>query len=39
MRAVGLAGLKVKARAILWRRNGEPLDMSGADGQPLRVAN
>jgi hypothetical protein len=35
MRAVGLAGLKVKARAILWRRNGEPLDMIGADGQPL----
>lgn len=38
-RAVSLAGLKVKARAILWRRNGEPLGMIGADGQPTRAAN
>ncbi|MGO9343989.1 MAG: hypothetical protein ACLP6E_15970, partial [Acidimicrobiales bacterium] len=27
-RAVTLAGLKVKARAILWRRHGEPLEES-----------
>jgi len=37
-RAAGLAGLKVKARAILWRRNGEPLGRIGADGQPIRPA-
>lgn len=37
-RAVSLDGLKVKARAILWRRNGEPLGRIGADGQPIRPA-
>jgi hypothetical protein len=30
MRAASLAGLKVKARVQLWRRNGEPLDLTGA---------
>ncbi len=34
-RAVSLDGLKVKARAILWRRNGEPLGRIGPDGQPI----
>ena len=29
-RAASLAGLKVKARVQLWRRNGEPLDLTGA---------
>ncbi|HYA73548.1 MAG TPA: hypothetical protein VEF36_10380, partial [Roseiarcus sp.] len=28
-RAITLDGLKVKARAILWRRNGEPLGTIG----------
>jgi hypothetical protein len=37
-RAVSLDGLKVKARAILWRRNGEPLGRIGADGQPIHPA-
>ncbi len=37
-RAVSLDGLKVKARAILWRRNGEPLGRIGPDGQPIRPA-
>jgi len=37
-RAVSLDGLKVKARAILWRRNGEPLGRIGPDGQPVRPA-
>ena len=37
-RAVSLDGLKVKARAILWRRNGEPLGRIGADGQPIQPA-
>ena len=37
-RAVSLAGLKIKARAILWRRNGEPLGRIGPDGQPVRPA-
>ena len=37
-RAASLAGLKVKARALLWRRNGEPLGRIGADGQPIRPA-
>jgi hypothetical protein len=36
--AVSLDGLKVKARAILWRRNGEPLGRIGSDGQPIRPA-
>jgi hypothetical protein len=35
-RAVSLEGLKVKARAILWRRNGEPLGRIGSDGQPIQ---
>ena len=34
-RAASLDGLKVKARAILWRRNGEPLGRIGPDGQPI----
>ncbi len=37
-RAVSLDGLKVKARAILWRRNGEPLGRIGPDGQPVHPA-
>ena len=37
-RAVSLDGLKVKARALLWRRNGEPLGRIGPDGQPIRPA-
>ena len=37
-RALSLDGLKVKARAILWRRNGEPLGRIGPDGQPIRPA-
>ena len=37
-RAVSLDGLKVKARAILWRRNGEPLGRIGPDGQPIQPA-
>jgi hypothetical protein len=37
-RAFSLDGLKVKARAILWRRNGEPLGRIGPDGQPVRPA-
>jgi len=37
-RAVSLDGLKVKARAILWRRNGEPLGRIGSDGQPIQPA-
>jgi len=37
-RAVSLDGLKVKARAILWRRNGEPLGRIGPDGQPIHPA-
>lgn len=37
-RAVSLAGLKVKARTLLWRRNGEPLGRIGCDGQPIRPA-
>jgi hypothetical protein len=37
-RAVSLDGLKVKARATLWRRNGEPLGRIGRDGQPIRPA-
>jgi hypothetical protein len=37
-RAVSLDGLKVKARAILWRRNGEPLGRIGPDGQPICAA-
>jgi len=36
--AVSLDGLKVKARATLWRRNGEPLGRIGPDGQPVRPA-
>jgi hypothetical protein len=36
--ATSLAGLKVKARALLWRRNGEPLGRIGRDGQPIRPA-
>jgi hypothetical protein len=37
-RALSLDGLKVKARAVLWRRNGEPLGRIGPDGQPVRPA-
>ena len=37
-RAVSLAGLKVKARAILWRRNGEPLGRIGSDDRLIRRA-
>jgi hypothetical protein len=37
-RAATLDGLKVKARAILWRRNGEPLGRIGSNGQPIRPA-
>jgi len=37
-RAVSLDGVKVKARAILWRRNGEPLGRIGPDGQPIHPA-
>jgi hypothetical protein len=37
-RAATLDGLKVKARATLWRRNGEPLGRIAADGQPIRPA-
>ena len=37
-RPVSLDGLKVKARAILWRRNGEPLGHIGPDGQPIQPA-
>ena len=37
-RAASLAGLKVKARAILWRRHGEPLGRIGSDAQPIRRA-
>ena len=39
--ATTLDGLKVKARAILWRRNGEPLGTSiapAAHGEDARVA-
>ena len=36
--AVSLAGLQVKARAILWRRHGEPLGRIGPDEQPVRRA-
>ncbi len=32
-RALTLDGLKVKARAILWRRNGEPLGTIARSGQ------
>ena len=38
-RAVSLAGLQVKARAILWRRNGEPLGRIGPNVPPSRAAN
>ncbi len=34
-RAVSLDGLKVKARAILWRRNGEPLGRVACDVAPI----
>jgi len=34
-RAVSLAGLQVKARANLWRRNGEPLGRVGRDEQSV----
>ena len=34
-RASSLAGLKVKARAILWRRNGEPLGRVASDVAPI----
>jgi hypothetical protein len=37
-RTVSLDGLKVKARAILWRRNGEPLGRICPDGQPIHPA-
>jgi len=37
-RAVSLDGLKVKARAHLWRRHGEPFGRIGPDGQPVRPA-
>ena len=37
-RAVSLDGLKVKARANLWRRNGEPLGRIGPNGQPIHPA-
>jgi hypothetical protein len=39
MRAHGLAGLKVQARATLWRRNGEPLGAMGDDHRPRPIAN
>jgi hypothetical protein len=37
-RAITLDGLKVKARAILWRRNGEPLGTIGPDAPSLEPA-
>ena len=38
-RAITLDGLKVKARAILWRRNGEPLGMVGAVDRSAKEAS
>jgi hypothetical protein len=38
-RAASLAGLQVKARATLWRRNGEPLGRIDADVWPIRTAH
>ena len=38
-RATGLAGLKVKARVMLWRRNGEPFAMADEGWQASHAAN
>jgi hypothetical protein len=35
-KASTLAGLQVKARAVLWRRNGEPLEADGLFDAPSR---
>ena len=37
-RAVTLDGLKVKARALLWRRNGEPLDHESCEDEEAAEA-
>jgi hypothetical protein len=38
-RATGLAGLKVKARVMLWRRNGEPFAITGEGWRGSHAAN
>jgi hypothetical protein len=36
-RAASLAGIQVKTRATLWRRNGEPLGRVGAEVRPMQA--